>query len=150
MAVTVVCAWCQRVLRGGGPLVSHGICPTCKAEAMHHVRTAPGRRPVKGYLVRELPVYLLDISLSGWLVATSASVPSGMTGQLRLLMTGQVYQDAVRVVRTTRQKGTPMPFVMAGEFAWGNRPGTASIRSDVPVRDRVWRHRDGPRELRIR
>lgn len=27
--MTVVCAWCQRVLQTGTGLVSHGICPSC-------------------------------------------------------------------------------------------------------------------------
>ena len=26
---TLVCAWCQRTIRGGGSEVSHGICPDC-------------------------------------------------------------------------------------------------------------------------
>jgi len=39
---TVVCAWCDRLLRRGLPSVSHGICPDC-ADAF--VRSFPAPRP---------------------------------------------------------------------------------------------------------
>jgi hypothetical protein len=28
-SITVVCAWCTRMMVAGGPLVSHGICQSC-------------------------------------------------------------------------------------------------------------------------
>lgn len=27
--LTVVCAWCDREMRHGGKVISHGICPAC-------------------------------------------------------------------------------------------------------------------------
>lgn len=39
--LTVTCAWCQIVLVPGGPEVSHGICPTCRARVFATRRRSP-------------------------------------------------------------------------------------------------------------
>ncbi len=36
--ITVICAWCERVLSQGGKLISHGICPACAAEYLAQLR----------------------------------------------------------------------------------------------------------------
>lgn len=30
--LTVICAWCQKTLSQGGPIVSHGICDQCNSK----------------------------------------------------------------------------------------------------------------------
>jgi hypothetical protein len=30
-AMTVLCAWCKKILREGSPTVTHGICDSCRA-----------------------------------------------------------------------------------------------------------------------
>lgn len=36
--ITVVCAWCDRVLTPGGKMISHGICPSCAAAYLAQLR----------------------------------------------------------------------------------------------------------------
>ena len=89
-------------------------------------------RHMKARLAREIPVRLLDFSLSGCLVATNRPLDEGTLGDLRVTLDGKEYRDTVHVVRTTERHGVRRAFVAGGHFAWGNRPGTISLRGTVP------------------
>ena len=74
-----------------------------------------------------IPAQLLDLSLSGCLVATDCPLDEGTVGDLRVTLHGKEYQDTVSIVRTTERQGASHTFMAGGRFAWGNRPGTASV-----------------------
>ena len=87
---------------------------------------------MRGVLVREIPVRLLDVSLSGCLLGATREVEHGTPGELRIALDGEHYQDFIRVVRLREHHGSSFPCILGGRFAWGNRPGTASVRGAVP------------------
>ena len=91
---------------------------------MHHM---------KARLLRDVPVCLLDFSLSGCCVATNHPLGDGTVGELRVILDGKEYRDTIEVLRTSQRHGVSPTFVAGGHFAWGNRPGTASIRDTVPA-----------------
>ena len=92
-------------------------------------------RGMRGQLVRDIPVRLLDFSWSGCLVATSQPIDPGTTVKLRLDMGGKEYQDTVQVVRKTEHAGSSHAFTLGGQFAWGHRPSPASVRGELdPIR----------------
>ena len=90
-------------------------------------------RHMSARLAREIPVQLVDLSLSGCLVASDQPLDEGTIGELRVTLDGKLYQDTVQVRRTTRRHGTNRDHLAAAQFAWGNRSGTASIRGTVPL-----------------
>ena len=90
-------------------------------------------RHMTARLAREIPVQLVDLSLSGCLVASDQPLDEGTIGELRVTLDGKLYQDTVQIRRTTRRHGTNLDHLAAAQFAWGNRSGTASIRGTVPL-----------------
>ena len=84
-------------------------------------------------LAREIPVQLVDLSLSGCLIASSHPLDEGTVGELRVTLDGKLYQDTVQFRRAVRRHGTRLDYVAAGQFAWGNRSGTASVRGSLPL-----------------
>ena len=90
-------------------------------------------RHMPARLAREIPVQLVDLSLSGCLIASSHPLDDGTVGELRVTLDGKLYQDTVQFRRAVRRHGTRLDYVAAGQFAWGNRPGTASVRGSLPL-----------------
>ena len=90
------------------------------------------RQRVRGRLVRDIPVRLLDFSLSGCLVATNHLIHSGTIGELQVTFHEHEYRDTMIVVRTIQHHGFSYAHTAGGQFAWGNRPGAASLRGSVP------------------
>ena len=82
--------------------------------------------------MRDIPVSLLDFSLSGCRIGSNLQIDAGTAGDLRLNVGGKEYQDTVRVVRSTRSHGSSHAFTLGGTFTFGNRPGAASVRAEVP------------------
>ena len=87
----------------------------------------------KAKLVREIPMSILDVSLSGCRMATNHPIDAGTRGELRVEVDGKVYHDKVDVVRMTRHQGCRRTFTLAATITFGNRPGTASLRGEVPT-----------------
>ena len=90
------------------------------------------RRGMRGQLVRDVPVRLLDFSWSGCLVATNHPIDPGTTAELRINLSGKAYQDTVRIVRKVGTLGSSHAFTLGGQFGWGRRPSRASMRATVP------------------
>ena len=90
-------------------------------------------RHMPARLAREIPVQLVDLSLSGGLIASSHPLDEGTVGELRVTLDGKLYQDTVQFRRAVRRHGTRLDYVAAGQFAWSNRPGTASVRGSLPL-----------------
>jgi len=86
----------------------------------------------KGKLLRDVPMSLLDVSLSGCRMATNHPIDAGTCGVLQVRIDGKVYHDTVDIVRMTRHQGFSHTFTLAGTIAFGNLPGTASLRGEVP------------------
>ena len=53
--------------------------------------------------------------------------------ELRVTLDGKLYQDTVQIRRTTQRRGTSLDHMAAGQFAWGNRSGTASVPGHRPL-----------------
>ena len=50
---------------------------------------------MRGLLVRQIPVRLLDLSLAGWCLESNREIAPGTTGDLRIDLGGAVYSDIV-------------------------------------------------------
>lgn len=86
---------------------------------------------MRGLLVKQIPVRLVNLSLSGFLLESESDIDVGSTGELRVDLGSAVYNDEVRVARTVTRAGTSLPYTLAGEFSWANRPGQDSVRLAV-------------------
>ena len=87
---------------------------------------------MRGLLVRQIPVRLVNVSLSGFLLESSSQIGVGTTGELRVDMSGNRCRDQVRVARTVGRAGSAK-FYLGGEFSWGDRPENGSVRRAVRV-----------------
>ena len=94
---------------------------------------------MKGLLVRQIPVQLVDLSLSGCLFETTEEIRPGETGELHVTLQGTEYRDAVNVVRSADRHGSHLRLV-GGQFTWHTGPTSVSMRrglqSIVPPRPR--------------
>ena len=86
---------------------------------------------MRGLLVRQIPVRLVNLSLSGFLLESENQIDVGSTGELRVDLGGAQYSDQVRVARTLARPGANHPYHLGGEFSWGNRPSQDSMRLAV-------------------
>lgn len=89
-------------------------------------------RHLEARLVRQVPVRLVEYSLSGCRIATAHPIELGAEGRLKIELDGKQYQDTVHIVRRMALKGITETMTIGGEFAWANRPGAVSIRGTVP------------------
>lgn len=81
----------------------------------------------RGRLVRQIPIRLLDLSLSGCLLQTTQPIEAGTTGELQVDVQGTCYRGGLFVVRTAPRCGTHASH-LAGQFS----PATSS--SQPPMR----------------
>ena len=86
---------------------------------------------MRGLLVRQIPVRLVNLSLSGFLLESDSELDVGSTGELQVDLGGAKYNDQVRVARTVARPGSPRPYHLGGEFSWGKRPTQDSMRLAV-------------------
>ena len=87
-------------------------------------------RQVRGLLVRQIPVRLLDLSLTGSCLESGREIAPGTTGALRIDLGGTAYTDAVHVVRCNERYG-PRLLHLGEQFAWATQPGAVSVRGVV-------------------
>ena len=85
---------------------------------------------MRGLLVRQIPVRLLDLSVAGCCFESSREIAPGTTGDLRIDLGGAAYSDTVHVVRCDERHG-PRLLHVGGQFSWGTRPGAAYVRGVV-------------------
>ena len=86
---------------------------------------------MRGLLVKQVPVRLVNLSLSGFLLESESDIDVGSTGELRVDLGSAVYNDEVRVARAVTRAGTSLPYHLAGEFSWATRPAQDSVRLAV-------------------
>ena len=85
----------------------------------------------RGLLIRTSSVQLVDLSLSGCLLRSTEEVPAGANGELHVDMGGEKHCDAVYVSRSLQRQGTGEAHDVGGEFLWGSRPDSGTVRSKV-------------------
>ena len=90
-------------------------------------------RHIPALLVRNIPVLVQDLSLSGCQVVGDRRLHAAVTGHLCVTLEGQTYRDAVKIVRTLDRPANQPSHTIGGHFAWANQPGSVSIRSVVPA-----------------
>ena len=89
------------------------------------------RAPMRGLLVRQMPVRLVNVSLSGFLLESRRQINVGITGEFRVDFGGAEYRDQVRMSRSIPRPGSGHLFHVGGEFSWGDRPAKDSLRKAV-------------------
>ena len=85
-------------------------------------------RHMRAVLVRDIPIRVLDFSLSGCRVAVDHRLDEAVVGRLCVTLDGNKYQDTVQTVRALEHPGAGPSRTMGGRFAWATSPGTVSIR----------------------
>ena len=83
---------------------------------------------MRGLLVKPVPVRLVNLSLSGFLLESDSAIEVGSTGLLRVDLGDGVCHDDVRVARAVTRAGSSMPYQVGGEFSWASRPDQDSVR----------------------
>lgn len=101
-------------------------------------------RPVRGILVRQVPVRVLEISLSGCVLETPVQVCVPCAGELVLQINGEPHLDDVRLSRCNRVAGSGSVFRTAAEFLWTRGAGQKSVRwAAQNIQDGLWRRGSG-------
>lgn len=83
----------------------------------------------RGRLVREVPVRLMDASLSGCLVESDEVFQVGAAGTLHVDLWGVPCRYPVRVTRVLERPDTSHTLRVAGEFTWKEKAAS----KDRPV-----------------
>jgi hypothetical protein len=89
---------------------------------------APATRLILGVLGKEVAVRLLNGSLSGCLLETSAPVEVGTVASLRATINGNEFVDDVQVVRCQQIEGAGSIFHVGAQFLWTASPHHRSLR----------------------
>ncbi len=84
-----------------------------------------------GVLTRETRVRLVNISASGCLLETALRLEPGTVGQLKVMVEGDTFADAVRVSRVQQVHGAGTEWHLGAEFLWTTHPGSRSLRRMV-------------------
>ena len=86
---------------------------------------------MRGLLLRQLPVRLLNVSMSGFFLESDDDIPTGTTGNLQLDLRGATRRDHIHVVRSVHRPGSAHRFLVGGQFFWSQRPAPDSVREAV-------------------
>ena len=115
---------------------------------------------MRGLLYRHIPVRLVNVSGSGFLLVCNRQIAEGTTGDLRVWIDGTLRHSPARVARSTSLLYAMDRFLLAGECYTHDRTqpeslcgmmtGMASMRerpmppSALTVRQRRWRKNNNP------
>ena len=92
---------------------------------------------MRGLLLRKVPVRLVNLSVSGFLLESDCAIATGTTGRLHLELGSASRRDYVHVTRSVERHGAAHRFLLGGEFSRGHGPETDSVRELVrAVEDR--------------
>lgn len=89
-------------------------------------------RDLVAVLGREVPVRLVDISVSGCLLESAAMFDAGLTGALKMTVDGVVYGDDIRIMRCRWVDGASGMYHVGAEFLWTTAPRERSLRRVLP------------------
>jgi hypothetical protein len=74
-----------------------------------------------------LELRLVDFSTSGCLLDSSARLAEGLICELRLVIDGALYTDAIQVTRCVKLQGAGSTYRIGAEFVW-TTPPAQSVR----------------------
>lgn len=83
----------------------------------------------EGIVTREFQARLLNFSLSGCLVETSARLAVGTVATLRVVVDGQEVADDIEIVRCDPLAGAGPLYHVGARFLWTTPPATGTLRS---------------------
>ena len=85
----------------------------------------------RGRLIRQVPMRLKDVSLSGCLVESDQRLQVGSSGMLLVDVWGVACRYPVRVARVSGRADAGHNLCIAGEFTWSARPAPRALMSAV-------------------
>jgi hypothetical protein len=85
----------------------------------------------RAVLIRDIPVTLLDVSLSGCLLESRTRLQTPVAGQLRVMVNGEARVDDIRLSRCVFVEGSGVLYRAGAEFLWIELPGERSLRRAV-------------------
>jgi hypothetical protein len=106
------------------------------ADSFQHDDTA-----TRAVLIRDIPVSLLNVSLSGCLLESRTRLQTPVAGQLRVIVNGEARVDDIRLSRCVFVEGSGVVYRAGAEFLWIELPGERSLRRAVRL------FQDGGRRL---
>src|ERR1700682_1703820 len=77
----------------------------------------------RAVLIRDIPVCLLDVSLSGCLLESRTRLQTPVAGQLRVIVNGESRADDIRLSRCVFVEGSGVAYRAGAEFLWIELPG---------------------------
>ena len=89
----------------------------------------------RGRLIRQVPLRLKDVSLSGCLVESDQSLRVGSSGTLLIDLWGAPCRYPVRVARVSERPDASHSLRIAGEFTWSDRPAPRAPMDAVKQRE---------------
>jgi hypothetical protein len=85
----------------------------------------------RAVLIRDIPVCLLDVSLSGCLLESRTRLQTPVAGQLSVTVNGEARVDDIRLSRCVFVEGSGVAYRAGAEFLWIELPGERSLRRAV-------------------
>ena len=85
----------------------------------------------RAVLIRDIPVCLLNVSLSGCLLESRTRLQTPVAGQLRVIVNGEPRVDDIRLSRCVFVEGSGVVYRAGAEFLWTDLPGEQSVRRAV-------------------
>jgi len=87
----------------------------------------------RAVLIRDVPVCLLNVSLSGCLLESRTRLQTPVAGQLRVIVNGEARVDDIRLSRCVFVEGSGVVYRAGAEFLWTDLPGERSVRRAVSL-----------------
>ena len=111
---------------GASGAVARGMPSAATGPMMERSDTTRGSQggSLRPRLVRQIPMRLLDVSMSGCLVESASEIPQGATGTLNVDLWGVPCRFPVRLSRQASVNRTKPVFRLGVEFAWRTWNGT--------------------------
>jgi hypothetical protein len=94
----------------------------------------------RAVLIRDIPVCLLNVSLSGCLLESRTRLQTPVAGQLRVIVNGEARVDDIRLSRCVFVEGSGVVYRAVAEFLWTDLPGERSVRKAVRLFQDGGRH----------
>ena len=85
----------------------------------------------RAVLIRDIPVCLLNVSLSGCLLESRTRLQTPVAGQLGVIVDGEPRVDDIRLSRCVFVEGAGVIYRAGAEFLWTDLPGERSVRRAV-------------------
>jgi hypothetical protein len=94
----------------------------------------------RAVLIRDVPVCLLNVSLSGCLLESRTRIQTPVAGQLGVIVNGEARVDDIRLSRCVFVEGSGVVYRAGAEFLWTDLPGERSVRRAVSLFQDGGRH----------